>query len=162
MRSHDSAPGLEPDPMESAGNPIPSVLVAHPDESRRRTIRAGLEAAGLPVVADASTGDEALELALETRPAVCLLGLQLAGQSGLSVAAVVARVLDETSVIIMTPEPTVGDVLDAVKVGAAGCISSSLDPARLAAAVSAVAAGEASFPRLQLRQALDFLVPQVA
>jgi DNA-binding NarL/FixJ family response regulator len=148
--------------MESADNTPLAVLVAHRDESRRTTIRAGLEAAGLRVVAEASTGDEALEFALETRPAVCLLGLQLVGQSGIAVAAVVARVLDETSVIIMTADPTVGDVLDAVKVGAAGCISSNLEPARLAAAVSAVAAGEASFPRRQLRQALDFLVPQVA
>lgn len=148
--------------MESAGTPPLTVLVAHKDGSHRALICAGLEAAGLHVVAQASTGDEALELALETRPAVCLLSLQLVGQTGLSVAAVVARVLDQTSVILMTAEPTVGDVLDAVKVGAAGCISSSLDPARLAAAVSAVAAGEASFPRRQLRQALDFLVPQVA
>lgn len=139
-----------------------TVLVAHRDGSLRTSIRDGLEGAGLHVVAEASTGEEALELALETRPAVCLLGVQLQGQSGLAVAAVVARVLDETSVILMTAEPTVGDVLDAVKVGAAGCLSSSLEPARLAAAVSAVAAGEASFPRRQLRQALDFLVPQIA
>jgi DNA-binding NarL/FixJ family response regulator len=148
--------------MESAGTPPLTVLVAHKDGSHRTAICAGLEAAGLQVVAEASTGEEALELALEARPDVCLLSLQLAGQSGLSVAAVVARVLDQTSVIIMAAEPTVGDVLDAVKVGAAGCISSSLEPARLAAAVGAVAAGEASFPRRQLRQALDFLVPQVA
>lgn len=148
--------------MESADHQPLTVLVAYRDEARRTTIRDGLADAGLHVVAEASTGEEALELALETRPAVCLLGLQLRGQSGLAVAAVVARVLDETSVIIMTAEPTVGDVLDAVKVGAAGCISSGLEPARLAAAVSAVAAGEASFPRRQLRQALDFLVPQVA
>lgn len=148
--------------MESADHQPLTVLVAHRDEARRTTIRDGLEEAGLHVAAEASTGEEALELALETRPAVCLLGLQLRGQSGLAVAAVVARVLDETSVIIMTAEPTVGDVLDAVKVGAAGCISSNLEPGRLAAAVSAVAAGEASFPRRQLRQALDFLVPQVA
>ena len=147
--------------MESADRQLLTVLVAHRDEARRIAISVGLEEAGLHVV-EASTGEEALELALEARPAVCLLGLQLRGQSGLSVAAVVARVLDETSVIIMTAEPTVGDVLDAVKVGAAGCISSSLDPARLAATISAVAAGEASFPRRQLRQALDFLVPQVA
>ena len=139
-----------------------SVLVAHRDELRCATIRDGLEEAGLHVVAEASTGEEALELALEARPAVCLLDLQLRGQSGLAVAAVVARVLDETSVILMTAEPTVADVLDAVKVGAAGCVSSSLEPARLAATLSAVASGETSFPRRQLRQALDFLVPQVA
>ena len=148
--------------MESADHQPLTVLIAHRDEVKCATIRDGLEAAALHVVATASTGEEALELALETRPTVCLLGLQLPGQSGIAVAAVVARVLDETSVILMTADPTVGDVLDAVKVGAAGCISSSLEPARLAAAVSAVAAGEASFPRRQLRQALDFLVPQVA
>ena len=148
--------------MEPEDHQTLTVLVAHRDELRRATIRDGLEEAGLHVVAEASIGEDALELALETRPDVCLLGVQLQGQSGLAVAAVVARVLDETSVILMTAEPTVGDVLDAVKVGAAGCLSSSLEPARLAAAVSAVAAGEASFPRLQLRQALDFLVPQIA
>ncbi len=148
--------------MESADHQPLTVLIAHRDEVKCAAIRDGLEAAGLHVVATASTGEEALELALETRATVCLLGLQLPGQSGIAVAAVVARVLDETSVILMTAAPTVGDVLDAVKDGAAGCISSSLEPARLAAAVSAVAAGEASFPRRQLRQALDFLVPQVA
>jgi DNA-binding NarL/FixJ family response regulator len=148
--------------MEPEDRVTLTVLVAHRDGPLRTTIRDGLEGAGLHVVAEASSGEEALELALETRPDVCLLGVQLQGQSGLAVAAVVARVLDETSVILMTAEPTVGDVLDAVKVGAAGCLSSSLEPARLAAAVSAVAAGEASFPRRQLRQALDFLVPQIA
>src|SRR5262249_46373966 len=141
---------------------ILTVLVADREASRRAAVRAGLEEAGLQVVAEASTGDEALELALETRPAVCLLDLQLGGQSGLAVAAVVARVLDGTSVLLVTSEPTVADVLDAVKVGAAGCVSRSLAPARLAAAVSAVGAGEASFPRRQLRQALDFLIPQIA
>lgn len=148
--------------METEDHQTLTVLVAHRDESRRTTIRDGLEEAGVHVVAEASTGEDALELALETRPTVCLLDLQIRGQSGLAVAAVVARVLDETSVILVTAEPSVADVLDAVKVGAAGCLSSSLEPARLAAAVSAVAAGEASFPRLQLRQALDFLVPQIA
>lgn len=148
--------------MESADHHTLTVLIAYRDESRRIAMRDGLEDAGLHVVGEASTGDEALELALETRPDVCLLDLQLRGQSGLAVAAVLTRVLDETSVILMTVEPTVGDVLDAVKVGAAGCLSSGLEPARLAAAVSAVAAGEASFPRRQLRQALDFLVPQIA
>ena len=148
--------------MELAGHQTFTVLVADRDDARRHAIRDGLEEAGLHVVAEAATGEEALELALETRPAVCLLGAQLRGQSGLAVAAVVVRVLDGTSVILMTAEPTVGDVLDAVKVGAAGCLSSGLDPDRLAAAVSAVAAGEASFPRRELRQALDFLVPQIA
>jgi DNA-binding NarL/FixJ family response regulator len=148
--------------MEPAGDHMLTVLVAHREKARRTAIRDGLGEAGLRVVAEASNGEEALELALETRPNVCLLDLQLRGQSGLAVAAVVARVLDETSVILITAEPTVADVLDAVKVGSAGCLSSNLEPARLAAAVIAVAAGEASFPRRQLRQALDFLVPQIA
>jgi DNA-binding NarL/FixJ family response regulator len=148
--------------MELVHHQTLTVLVAHRDESRRAAIRDGLEEAGLNVVAEASTGEEALELALETRPTVCLLDVQLRGQSGLAVASVVTRVLDETSVILLAAAPTVADVLDAVKIGAAGCLSNTLAPGSLAAAVSAVAAGETSFPRRELRQALDFLVPQIA
>ena len=72
--------------METEDHQTLTVLVAHRDESRRTTIRDGLEEAGVHVVAEASTGEDALELALETRPTVCLLDLQIRGQSGLAVA----------------------------------------------------------------------------
>jgi DNA-binding NarL/FixJ family response regulator len=149
------------DALMSDGRPL-TVLVADDNARVRAGLRDDLEAAGVHVVAEACNGDEAVDLALETRPHVCLLDIHMPGQSGLAAAAVLARVLDATSVVLITADLTVADVLDAVRVGAAGCLSKTLDPTTLAATVGAVAAGEAAFPRRELRQALDFLIPQVA
>jgi len=139
-----------------------TILVADENDLRRRTIRRALEGAGFVVVAEADDGLEAVEQALETRPVLCLIDVDLPKQSGIAAAAVLARVLDSTSIVLVAPEPTVGDVLDAVRAGAAGCLPRDLDTDRLPSVLDAVAAGEAAFPRRALREALSFLVPQVA
>jgi DNA-binding NarL/FixJ family response regulator len=139
-----------------------SVLLADQDELARRDLRWDLERSGFEVVAEAANGDEAVDLALETRPALCLLASELPRQSGLAAAAIIARVLEGTSVVLMSSDLTVGDVLDAVRAGAAGCVQTDVDPDQLPLILNAVASGESAFPRRELRQALDFLVPQVA
>jgi DNA-binding NarL/FixJ family response regulator len=139
-----------------------SVLLADQDDLARRDLRWDLERAGFEVVAEAANGDEAVDLALETRPALCLLASELPRQSGLAAAAIIARVLDGTSVVLMSSDLTVGDVLDAVRAGAAGCVQKDVDSSQLPLILNAVASGESAFPRRELRQALDFLVPQVA
>ena len=139
-----------------------SVLLADQDELARRDLRWDLERSGFEVVAEAANGDEAVDLALETRPEVCLLASELPRQSGLAAAAIIARVLDGTSIVMMSSDLTVGDVLDAVRAGAAGCVQKDIDSSQLPLILNAVASGESAFPRRELRQALDFLVPQVA
>jgi DNA-binding NarL/FixJ family response regulator len=139
-----------------------SVLLADQDELARRDLRWDLERAGFEVVAEAANGDEAVDLALETRPDLCLLASELPRQSGLAAAAIIARVLDGTSVVLMSADLTVGDVLDAVRAGAAGCVQKDVGSSQLPLILNAVASGESAFPRRELRQALDFLVPQVA
>jgi DNA-binding NarL/FixJ family response regulator len=139
-----------------------SVLLADQDELARRDLRWDLERAGFEVVAEAANGDDAVDLALETRPELCLLASELPRQSGLAAAAIIARVLDGTSVVLMSSDLTVGDVLDAVRAGAAGCVQKDVDSSQLPLILNAVASGESAFPRRELRQALDFLVPQVA
>jgi DNA-binding NarL/FixJ family response regulator len=139
-----------------------SVLLADQDELARRDLRWDLERSGFEVVAEAANGDEAVDLALETRPALCLLASELPRQSGLAAAAIIARVLEGTSVVLMSSDLTVGDVLDAVRAGAAGCVQKDIDSSQLPLILNAVASGESAFPRRELRQALDFLVPQIA
>jgi DNA-binding NarL/FixJ family response regulator len=139
-----------------------TVLLADADREARASVRASLESAGMHVVAEAGDTEEAVELALEFRPAVCVIDLHADDRSGLGAAAVLARVLDETSVVLLADDLTIADVLDAVRVGAAGCLSKLAGAEALAAAIAAAAAGEAAFPRRELRQALGFLVPQVA
>jgi DNA-binding NarL/FixJ family response regulator len=137
----------------------PTVLVADDNQRFRVELREELERAGLRVVAEARNGLEAVDLALETRPAICLLDINMPGQSGVVAAAIIASALEATSVILITADLTVADVLDAVRAGAAGCISKDMDPRRLPAILDAVAEGESAFPRRELRQALDLLVP---
>jgi DNA-binding NarL/FixJ family response regulator len=136
-----------------------TVLVADDNQVFRAELRDELERAGMEVVAEAGDGVEAVDLALEMRPSVCLLDVNMPGQSGLVAAAIIATALDETSVVLITAGVTVADVLDAVRAGAAGCISKEMDPRRVPAIVDAVAEGESAFPRRELRQALDLLVP---
>jgi DNA-binding NarL/FixJ family response regulator len=135
------------------------VLVADDNEVFRAALRNELERAGMEVVAEACDGVEAVDLALETRPSICLLDVNMPGQSGLVAGAIIATALDETSVVLITAGVTVADVLDAVRAGAAGCISKDMDPRRVPAILDAVAEGESAFPRRELRQALDLLVP---
>lgn len=139
-----------------------TVLIGVENDAIRASIRHELERERWIVVAEASDGDQALDLALETRPTMCLIDLSMPGESGLRAASVIARVLDATSVVLLADDPGVGDVLEAVRAGAAGCLSAGTDPRRLPAVLRAVADGDSAFPGRELRQALDFLVPQVA
>lgn len=139
-----------------------TVLIGIESDAVRGSIRDELERERWIVVAEASDGDEALDLALETRPAMCLIDLSMPRESGLRAASVIARVLDSTSVVLLANDPGVGDVLEAVRAGAAGCLSADIDPRRLPEVLRAVADGDSAFPGRELRQALDFLVPQVA
>ena len=139
-----------------------TVLLGVASDAIRASMRHELERERWIVVAEASDGDEALDLALETRPAMCLIDLSMPGESGLRAASVIARVLDSTSVVLLANDPGVGDVLEAMRAGAAGCLSTYIDPRRLPGVLRAVADGDSAFPGRELRQALDFLVPQVA
>ena len=139
-----------------------TVLLGVASDAIRASMRHELERERWIVVAETSDGDEALDLALETRPAMCLIDLSMPGESGLRAASVIARVLDSTSVVLLANDPGVGDVLEAMRAGAAGCLSTDMDPRRLPGVLRAVADGDSAFPGRELRQALDFLVPQVA
>jgi DNA-binding NarL/FixJ family response regulator len=139
-----------------------TVLIGVESDAVRASIRRELERERWIVVAETSDGDEALDLALETRPAMCLIDLSMPGGSGLRAASAIARVLDSTSVVLLADDPGVGEVLDAMRAGAAGCLSVDTDPRRLPEVLRAVAGGDSAFPGRELRQALDFLVLQVA
>ena len=138
-----------------------SVLVADINEVLRREVRRELERAGFEVI-EAADSDEAIDLALETRPALCLLDVEEPRRSGLAAAAVIACVLDRTSVVLMSADLSARDVLDAMRAGAAGCVDKAMDSRLLPGILSAVAAGESAYPQRELRQALGFLTPQVA
>jgi CheY-like chemotaxis protein len=141
-----------------ASNVRPTVLLADDNDRHRRLLRADLEGEGLTVF-EAVDGVDAVDVALAQRPGVCLIDINMPRQSGPAASAVITAALEGSSVILLTADVTVADVVDALRSGAVGCMSKTVHPLRLSAVIVAVAACETTFPRRELRQALELLFP---
>src|SRR5688500_13491847 len=62
------------------------VLIADDHAPTRAGVRSALEAGGFDVIAEAPDGEQAVELALEHRPDVCLLDISMPGGGGIKAA----------------------------------------------------------------------------
>jgi DNA-binding NarL/FixJ family response regulator len=76
--------------------------------------RALLERQGLEVVGVASTGAEALQKAVELRPDVTLVDINLGGESGFDVATRLRAAADPAPVILISTQ-TMDDYIDLVR-----------------------------------------------
>lgn len=109
-------------------------------------LRALLDAeAGMTVLAVASTGAEALRLAVAHRPDVAVLDVNMPGGDGLTVAARMRAAGLPTRSLILTMYDDDENVLAALRAGAHGYALKGAAPEEIVAAVSAVARGEAVF-----------------
>jgi DNA-binding NarL/FixJ family response regulator len=134
------------------------VLIADPDALARRMVRDALaDAPGVTIVAQASDGREAGELARYHRPHVVLAEARLPGTDGVELARQLARDLPGTRVVVLAASDE-GDVpLRAVRAGAAGYLPKDVDPALLPRVVRKVADGEAVIPRHMVMRVLEWM-----
>ncbi len=95
----------------------------------------------IEVVAEVSTGTEIVPRALETRPDVALLDIELPGRTGLEAAADLARELPGCAVVMVTTFARPGYVQRAMAAGARGFLVKDGPAEQLAEAVREVAAG---------------------
>jgi two-component system, NarL family, response regulator DesR len=95
----------------------------------------------IEVVAEVSTGTAILPRALETRPDVALLDIELPGRSGLDAAADLARALPGCAVVVVTTFARPGYVQRAMAAGARGFLVKDSPAEELAEAVRRVAGG---------------------
>lgn len=96
----------------------------------------------IEVVAQVGAGDEIVPAALETRPDVALLDIELPGRSGLDAAADLRRQCPGCRVLILTTFGRPGHLRRAMEAGAAGFLVKDGPVEELAAAVRRVLAGE--------------------
>lgn len=131
---------------EDAGLERIRVLVVDDHPVWRDGIRGDLEGSGVAtVVAEASDGGEAIDLARQYLPDVVLMDLRLRTVSGVDATL---RIIEETphvKILIVSATGEEADVLEAVKVGAAGYILKSETGGDIVAAVQRVHAGEPVF-----------------
>ena len=82
------------------------VLLADDHQILRDGIRRGLESAGEDVVGEADNGEEAVALAIETRPDIVLMDLSMPVLDGVSTVDQLALKSGRTKIILMTGDPT--------------------------------------------------------
>lgn len=111
-------------------------------------IRAGVKAIlaadpELDVVAEASDGREAVDLAISHHPDVALLDIRMPRLDGLAAAAEIRRAAPGTAVVMLTTFGEDDYIAKALEVGASGFLLKSGDPRELLAGIHAVAGGAA-------------------
>ena len=131
--------------MERSEGPI-RVLVADDHPVFRRGMRAILGAdAGTDLVGEATDGEEAVTLALELRPDVILMDLNMPNVTGIEATRRVLEASPETAILMLTMFEDDDSVLAAMRAGAHGYVLKGADGAQTLRAIHAVADGEAIF-----------------
>ncbi len=130
---------------QAPDRPATTVMVVDDHPMWRDAVVRDLEAAGLRVVATASTGAEALTRATATRPGVVVLDLRIPPPDGVEVTRRLVRDDPGVRVLILSASGEQADVLEAVKAGATGYLVKSASRDELLAAVRRVAAGDTVF-----------------
>lgn len=125
----------------------------------RAKVRQALEAGGWEVCGEGATAGDAIELAMEHRPDVVLLDINMPG-NGISAAQEISRRLPETAVVMLTQSAEDEDLFDSLRAGASGYLLKSTDPAALTDVLRGVLSGEAAMsPALVTRILQEFRAP---
>lgn len=124
------------------------VVIADSDPLARRVVRDALQdRTGFVVPAEASSGPEAVELALHYRPDVALMETTMPGLDGLSATRLIHEEAPEVRVLILSREGEEDLQLQALQAGAAGFVSKNVPVETLSRVVESVVRGEAAISR---------------
>ncbi|CEJ48357.1 Two component transcriptional regulator, LuxR fam ily [Umezakia ovalisporum] len=140
------------------GSSLTRVLIADDHDLAREGLRALLErAGGYLIVAEASTGEEALALAAEHSPDLALLDIRYAGGGidGLEVARRLADTMPTLGVVLITMHDSADYLRAAIAAGARGFLAKDAARADVLAALAQVAAGGVAFPPALMRRAVS-------
>jgi two-component system response regulator DesR len=119
------------------------VLVAEDQTLVRGALRALLDLEeDLEVVAEVGRGDDVVPAALEHRPDVALLDIEMPGGDGIEAARALAAAVPNCRAVILTTFGRPGFLRRAMEVGAAGFLVKDAPVAELARGIRAVMAGE--------------------
>lgn len=131
-----------------------TVLIADDQQVVRSGLRLILEHLGYRVVAEATTGEEAVGLARRHRPDVCLLDIRMPAMDGLTATRLIAGpdVGDPIPVVVLTTFD-LDEYLDvAIRNGASGFLLKDSGPALIDEALQAAVRGDALIaPSMTLR-----------
>ena len=117
--------------------------------------------ADFEVIAQAASGEEAVELARRLSPAVALLDVTMPGIGGIEAAARIAAAVPGVRIVMLTVSEDKDNLLAALKAGAHGYVLKGASASELRDIVRSVAVGEAFVtPALATRLLVEFSRPR--
>ena len=136
------------------------LMIVDDHEVVRMGLRAALEVeADFTVVAEASSGKEAVEKARAHRPDIALMDVRMdGGTDGIEACRAIRSELPETKVLMLTSFAEEETVVAAVLAGAAGYVLKNVARARLLEALRSVARGESMLDSHVMKGVLDKLI----
>jgi DNA-binding NarL/FixJ family response regulator len=151
--------------VSTATDPGPRVVVADDQTLVRGGFRLILGAAGIPVVAEAADGREAVAAALKHRPDVVLMDIRMPEMDGLEATRRIlsaARGGDGPRIIMLTTFDLDQYVYAALAAGASGFLLKDVSPEHLVAAVRLVRRGDALLAPSITRRLVERFAPRPA
>jgi DNA-binding NarL/FixJ family response regulator len=130
------------------------IVIADDHPPTRAGVRVALESGGFTVCSEHGDATGAVRAALQERPDVCLLDVNMPG-NGIAAAARIHAALPDTAVVMLTVSNDNNDLFDALRAGASGYLLKDTDPARLPFALRGVLEGEAALPRALVARLID-------
>jgi two-component system response regulator NreC len=123
-------------------------------------VRTGLKAfletkEGFDVVAEASSGDEAVTLALQHKPDVVIMDITMPDQDGLQATRQIKELLPEVQILALTVHEDKQYLFEMMSAGASGYLTKQSAAEELVAAVHAVAKGNVYLQPTLARWLLD-------
>ena len=152
--------------METANRPRearPSarVMIVDDHELAREGLRSILAGEpGVEVVAEATTGREALALCRGTRPDLILMDIRMPELDGLAATRMIKAEFPRVSVVMVTMHEEPDYLLDAIKAGAAGYVLKGSSRREILDAVRRVLRGEALLDARLVTQLLQRLASE--
>src|SRR5918992_4180945 len=98
-------------------------VLADGDPLARRTVRDALQRGGITVVAEATTGKEAVELATFYRPDAVVMDVKMPGLDGIEATRIIHERSPDTCVVLLAEDAEGAPGLRAIRAGATGYLA---------------------------------------
>jgi DNA-binding NarL/FixJ family response regulator len=134
-----------------------SVLIADDHPLFRKGMRALLESLpGVEVVGEASSGEEAVSMAVARQPDVVLMDLQMPGGNGLAATREISKASPNVRILVVTLFEDDESIFAALRAGAHGYVLKDVEEEEMLRAIRAVGDGEAIFSPAIATRLMDY------
>ena len=133
--------------MDSDDDAVIRAVLADGDPLARRMIRDALQRDGITVVAEATTGREAVELTAFYRPDAVVMDAAMPLLDGLEATRVIHERAPDISVVLLASAPDDAFGLRALRAGASGYLAKDVEPSLLPRVLRGACGGEAAISR---------------